>query len=331
MLAQALAAAGVVPDPAVGLNARAGEWAALRHWVLSGEAAPAVLAAERVFLCARGVRGQGQVLAEGQSVGAFSAGDWDMELTGALAGRDGARVALRFDPQLPAGTPPRPVPAVGEGLSLRGVSQLRLLRFAATPALEDGVGLLTLSARVRPYVSGKYSFHYAALYAGELLASERFTQRLGAADAECTHRMLLPVPRLFRPGEDNEPIRLRLQITRAGLLCDEETLHTVFRESAAPSPRLYALWRAEEGAPDAETLPRRLRLLRDGGVGGLWIAGAAGEHLREAALRAGLVLEPARACGQRVSGYLEPDGALGLFYGALRAEGVSMPPAQNDP
>jgi hypothetical protein len=330
MLAQALAATGVVPDPAIGLNARAGEWAALRRWLLVGQADEAVLAAERVFLCARGVRGRGQVLAEGQAVGAFGAGDWEMELTGALSGLDKARVALRFEPQMPEGFPPRPVPAVGEGLTLRGVSQLRLLRFQATPEMENGVGLLTLSARVRPYVSGKYTFHYMALYAGELLASERFTQRLGAADAECSHRIALPVPRLFCPGEDNEPIRMRLQITRAGLLCDEESLHIVFREAAAPPPQLYALWRADEGVSDAETLSRRLRLLRDAGVGGLWIAGAAGEKLREAADRAGLVQEPARACGRRVNGYLEPDGGLGVLYGALRAEGGAPQLLGND-
>ncbi|MDR0928878.1 MAG: hypothetical protein LBM74_04095 [Oscillospiraceae bacterium] len=321
MLAESLAAAGVVPDPAVGLNARAGEWAALRPWQLAGDAAPAALAAERIFLCARGVRGRGQVLADGQAVGAFGAGDWDMELTGALNGREKARVALQFAPQMPEGFPPRPVPAVGEGLALRGVSQLRLLYFEAVPEVEGGAGLLTLTARVRPYVSGKYVFQYTAMCAGELLASAQFAQRLGAADAQCSHRMALPVPRLFRPGEENEPIRVRLTITRAGLLCDEDALHTIFREAAAPPPRLFALWHAEEGAPSAETLSRRLRLLRDAGIAGLWIAGAAGERLREAANRAGMVCEPARACGQRVSGYMEPDGALGLFYDALRAEG----------
>ena len=69
-IADALCAAKAVPPPRQGLNALAGEWAAAREWTLYGRAALPV-GKERAFLRARGVRGEGMLMVNGNEAGRF--------------------------------------------------------------------------------------------------------------------------------------------------------------------------------------------------------------------------------------------------------------------
>lgn len=280
--------AGLLPDPKVGFGSRLGEWAALREWTLSLRFKPGPLGAERIFLCAQGVRGRGVLRVNKQTVRAFDAGDLEIEITAQTVGQGEASVELVFAPDAPRGTPPRACIGIDGAISLRGVSQLCLEDVWITPRIVDGYGVIEARARVLPYVPGRYVFRYAAVHGEETLAAEEFTERLNAAVTVCQHRIIIPLPSRFRAGEENTPVLVRLTVLRAGFVCDDRLLSTGFHEpSFAVSPAMQMSldgdrvflagveWRGcEEALLPLYLMKKRLDALRRAHVNCLRVYGA---------------------------------------------------------
>lgn len=275
-------------DPSRGFQSRSGEWAALREWTLSGVASLAKIEAERVFLCAKGVRGTGVLCVEGVEVGPFSDGDWEMEITSHTIEKEQVRVALVFAPSLPIGLPPRVGIGVDDGLYLKGVNQLRIVDFHIIPRIVDNYGLFESHLTILPYIPGRYVFHYAAQFENETLASEEITERVPAAQTTFMHRIVLPLPKKWFPGAPNPLILLRMTVERSGLVCDDRLIHTNFRhaEFSEPPQKQFLLDNAPyflsgtEWSGGVEALltrtdiEQRLALLRLAGVNCLRVIGA---------------------------------------------------------
>ncbi len=296
-----LCEAGLTEDPADGFFSRHNEWIALRRWTLAGRADISTLAAERVFLRARGVRGTGVLRACGEVAGTFSPGDFEIEITAQTIGKETVDFALEFEAGMPIGNPPQACIGVDDGIHLRGVNQLRVTDLHVTPRIVDGYGMVEARTAALPYVPGRYTFRYAAVLDGETLAAEEFTEKLSAAQTVLTHRLVLPLPRRFMPGAQNAPVTLRLTVTRAGLVCDDCLLTTGFLDTAfADAPPMQLL---VDGArvflcgaewPDVPLSPaeidRRLSLLAAAHINCVRVYGLGADALYDALDSRGLLL-----------------------------------------
>jgi len=274
-------------DPSRGFQSRCGEWAALREWTLSGVAHLDSIDAERVFLCAKGVRGAGVLHVDGATVGPFSDGDWEMEITSHTVEKQRAQIELHFAKGLPVGHPPRVGIGVDHGLYIRGVNQLRVEDLKLVPRIVDNYGLFECHLSVLPYMPGRYVFHYIAQYGDETLAAEEITERVPAAATRLAHRIVLPLPQKWAPGDENGLILFKLSVQRAGIVCDDQILYTNFRvaefsESSKKQFLLngvpYFLCGAEwTGCLDAllsrPEIEQRLALLRMAGINCLRVYG----------------------------------------------------------
>ena len=291
-LCAALCAAKIIDPPQTGLNALRGEWTAGREWSLCGRVSlPA--GSERVFLCARGVRGEGTLLVNGTDAGRFGQGDWEREITAFADNDKSAEVCLRFSAHQLEGTPRRSLIGVHGGLSARGVNELKITDCYACTAMQDGCGLVEFRAALSPYVPGRYTLRLAAVCEGETLACEEETLALRCAPKEVVRRMIFPVPRRWRPGEENAPVLLRLTVLRAGLVCDDRVVKAGLREvEFAASPAMQAFingqrvflrgaeWRCDAPVGLA-ALVRRLDALRACGLNCLRTYGLPDETLLE--------------------------------------------------
>ncbi len=290
-------------NPAHGFQSRCGEWAALREWTLTSSAPVSRLEAERIFLCAQGVRGKGMVRVGGRDIAPFTEGDWEIEITAQAIDQMETTVELVFEAGLPEGKPPIVRIGVDGGLFLRGVNQLRVTDWRVTPRIVDGYGLIEAHTTVAPYVPGRYIFRYAAIYGDETLATEEITERLFAVEDTFDHRIVLPLPRWWRAGQDNELILLRLTVTRAGLVCDDKLLMTGFRDASFPEPETMkftlegenvflagAEWTGcRQSLLDPEEINRRLSLLRVAHINCLRVYGAETEALYDELDRRGFL------------------------------------------
>ncbi|MCL1965487.1 MAG: hypothetical protein FWF69_10610 [Firmicutes bacterium] len=248
-----LLASGLAVNPGIGVNSRANEWISLRSWSLVGHVSLAHLKAERVFLHASGVRGRGWLRVDGLPTARFAAGDWETEITAQAAGRDACELALAFDPEPPCGQPPQARAGIDGELCLRGVSQLKICDLHAQPLGCDGYGTIALKPTVLPYVPGRYTFRYAALWGEETLGIQEATEQLHAARTTLRHEMILPVPCRWSVGVPNKPVLLRLTVTRAGTVCDNRVLRTGFADER--TGRRPFLVGADWSAPQAPPLP----------------------------------------------------------------------------
>ena len=296
-IADALCAAKAVPPPRQGLNALAGEWAAAREWTLCGRAALPV-GKERAFLRARGVRGEGMLMVNGNEAGRFLSGDWEAEITAFTDETDSLEIGLRFDARPPEGTPRRALAGVYGGLETFGVNRLKIEDCYVCTAVRDGCGEAEFRAAFSPYVPGKYMFRCAAVYGGETLACEERAEILRAVRTERTLRLTVPLPRLWRLGGENEPVWLRLTVLQAGLVCDDRVVRTGFRTAAADEAGVTvngektalraACWPC--GEPVAwERQERRLERLRACGINCLRVSGLPEETLLEWLDRRGML------------------------------------------
>lgn len=274
-------------DPSRGFQSRSGEWAALRKWTLSGVAPLHRIEAERVFLCAKGIRGAGVVFVEDEEVGSFAGGDFEIEITSHTVEKDQVRIALDFAPTLPIGVPPRIGIGVDDGLYLKGINQLHIQDFHIIPKIVDNYGLFECHITVKPYMPGRYTFRYAAQYDDETLASEEITERVPAAESTFMHRIVLPLPQKWTPGAENTLIMFRLCVERSGLVCDDRMIYTNFRhaEFLRENEKCFLLDNAPyflsgvewAGCQDSllirEDIEQRLALLRMAGVNCLRVYG----------------------------------------------------------
>ncbi len=243
-LLPALCGAGLASPPDTGFSSREAEWALLREWALTGECDLSGFCAERAFLVGRGVQGRGTLLVSDEPVCPFPAGDFEIEITPHAVGREKITVSLRFDSMQPEGMPREARLGVDGALFLREASQLHIDEWKLIPRLIDGYGVLEARPTVTPYVPGRYVFRYAAMLGDEVLATEEITEKLHAAPASLLHRMVLPVPRLYIPGEENPPVVVRLTVSRAGIVCDDRLLTTGFLPASfADAPPLQLLVR----------------------------------------------------------------------------------------
>ena len=291
-LSAALCAAKIIEPPQTGLNALRGEWTAGREWALCGRISlPAE--SERVFLRARGVRGEGTLFVNGADAGRFGQGDWEKEITAFADNDKSAEIRLRFCAHAPEGTPRRSLIGVYGGLSAQGVNELKITDCYACAAMQDGCGLAEFRATLAPYVPGRYTLRLAAVYEGEVLACEEETLALRCAPMEVVRRVIVPVPQRWRPGEENAPVLLRLTVLRAGLVCDDRVVKAGFREvefAASPAMQPYvngqrvflrgAEWRCDAPVGLA-ALVRRLDALRACGLNCLRMYGLPDETLLE--------------------------------------------------
>lgn len=302
-LFDALEAAGLAPDPGRGLNSRTSEWASLRAWTLQGICHPEALDAERVFLCARGVRGRGEICVNGETAGAFSPGDWETEITAQALRKTPCDLSLSFSPQPPEGVPPR-VALGADALYLRGVNQARLEDVHITPRIVDGYGVIEARTVLVPYVPGRYAFRYAVVREGETLATEEFSEKLSAVPSACLHRLVLPLPARWELGAPNAPYLLRLSVLRAGQVCDDRLVTCGFCEkrfAQSPAMQLHldgrrvflagAQWRDDpaQGVADVEA---RLDWLQAAHINCLRVYGLPDERLCDALDARGMLLWP---------------------------------------
>ena len=301
-LASALIAENVIPGPESGLSSRDGEWAALRAWSLRG--CLQVPEGERVFLCARGVCGEGHLTVNGQDAGAFTGGDWEKEITGAVQERGQAEIALDFAPQLPEGTPPTAGLRVSGGIRLRAVSQARLCRVRVIPRLTDGYGVAEIHTETEPYVPGRYTYRLSAVYGDEVLACEQVQLQLPAVRGWAVHRLIVPIPHRWKAGEENRPCLISVELERAGLQCDKRVLTTHFRAAEfAADPAMQVtlegrrifLKGADWPVPDALNtedawIDRRLSLLAEMGCNCLRVHGLQTDHFYDETDRRGMLI-----------------------------------------
>lgn len=291
-------------DPARGFQSRCGEWAALRTWTLRAKADVESLESERIFLVAKGVRGEGAVHVDGEYVCDFTDGDFEVEITTQTVDKDEAVVELLYSPGLPMGTPPRVRIGVDGGLFLRGINQILITDYRLAPRIVDGYGLIESHIDVSPYMPGRYIFRYAIVFGEETLATEEFTERFSAAKTHCMHRVVLPLPKQWRSGEDNDLAMIRLTVTRAGLVCDDRILTTGFRYVSFSSEvgmqltlggeRLFmcgAEWRGcEDTLLTRDEIEQRLSMLRLAHINCIRVYGAESDMLYDALDRQGFLL-----------------------------------------
>jgi len=258
--------------------------------------------AERIILVGRGVRGKGELRVDGEKVCDFSDGDFEIEVTTQAAEKVRAVVELVFAPGLPAGMPPTVRIGIDGGLFLRGINQIRITDHRMVPRIVDDYGLIESHLAVTPYMPGRYIFRYAVVLGDETLATEEFTERFSAAVTKCMHRIVLPLPRQWRAGEENELALVRLNVTRAGLVCDNRILHTGFRYAtfSAQVPmqlmlggeRMFlagAEW-AEEGLLTDDEIDQRLSALHRARINCLRVYGDQPDALYDALDRRGILL-----------------------------------------
>lgn len=288
-VSDALCAAGIIPPPDVGLNALRGEWAAAREWTLCGRIA-LPQGRERVFLRARGVHGAGVLLAAGREVGRFAPGDWETEITEFIgAEADSVQIGLRFFARPAEGVPRRALVGVRGGLDAFGVNRLRFEDCYACAAVRDGVSTAEFRMTVRPFVPGRYTFRFAAVYGGETLACREFAEDLRAVRTEIRKTLDVPSPRIWRAAEKNEPVWLRATVLSAGLVCDDHLARTGFRTAETDADARLSVngerillrgarWRCGEPVAWARQ-KRRLEALRACGLNCLQTEGLAGDAL----------------------------------------------------
>jgi len=136
----------------------------------------------------------------------------------------------------------------------------------------------------------------------EMLATEEFTERFSAAVTECVHRIVLPLPKQWRAGEENELALVRLVVTRAGLVCDDRILHTGFRYAtfSAEVPMQLMLggermfltgteW-TEDGLLTDDEIDQRLSALRSARINCVRAYGAQPDALYDVLDRRGILL-----------------------------------------
>lgn len=300
----ALLDAGIAEDPSVGLQSRANEWIALRPWMLHGTVPLDTLDAERFFLFAQGVRGTGMLYINGEAAGPFPSGDFQVDITKHAAGRPEIRVTLAFAADLPMGAPPMPCAGIDGALGVRGVSQLLIEDAAFAPRIVDGYGVLESKVSVRAYMPGRYTFRYAAVYGEETLGTEEITERLYATQTQVTHRFIVPIPKRWTPGAKNEPILIRLLVSRSGISCDDRIMTTGFREVAfLQAPAMQCLvedtrvflkgaeWRGfAQACLTPEETDRRVSLLERAHINCLRVYGPESDALYDALDARGILL-----------------------------------------
>lgn len=290
-------------DPSRGFQSRSGEWAALREWTLSGTAHLNNIDEERIFLCAKAVRGNGILLVDGVEIGPFADGDWEIEITSHTVEKEQVQIELRFSKGLPIGHPPRVGIGVDDGLYIRGISQLRIVDQRLIPRIVDNYGVLESHLTVLPYMPGRYVFNYVAQYGDETLAAEEITERVPAATAHLMHRIVLPMPKRWTPGEENKLILLKVTVQRSGIVCDDRILYTNFLNSEfSESPRQFLLNHAPYFLCGTEwtgclssllsdvEIEQRLLLLRMAGINCLRVYGTETDIFYDALDRLGFLL-----------------------------------------
>jgi len=297
-----LLSCGLIPPPETGLNARAGEWAALRTWIL--EKNFSIPQTERVFARAEGIQGQGMLCLDGEEVAAFSGGDWEIELTSWVQEKEEAKLSLCFSPSLPQGEPPFATLGVSGGVFLRGVNQMRICHVYALPKISNGYGILEVRSDVEAYVPGRYTFHLSVMYGNETLVNETAVEKLPAAKTRLTHHLIVPLPKRWELRKENKPYLFRVQAERSGFVCDQKILETGFREitfAAQPAmqPQLEGkrifLQGTEWPAADAltirrETILKRLDLLEEMGCSCLRVRGRQSDWFYEETDRRGILV-----------------------------------------
>ena len=204
---RAVAEAGFVPDPAVGMNMMFTEWIYARSWEYTTRFDAPEEESEKVFLRFDRVWSRAQILVNGQSAGFCEPGEATVDITPFLKAGSNA-LAVQFAPMIRV-IPGETSPNLGlEGsVTLAAGSRLDVIQLRSRARR----GEICARPRLEVYAPGRYAFDYLASSEGEKAGSWRFEETLPAGVSELEH--VLPID----PGDRN--LDLRLDVIRDGVGC----------------------------------------------------------------------------------------------------------------
>ncbi len=250
-----LAAAGLMPDPLLGVNSRYAEWTEHRDFLLERTfTLPEERYVERVYLCCEGLDHQGTVRLNGHEVARLPGMHLPLraDITAAVHLQGENRLQICFDAppevtgQLGKTHEERALKAryaygwdwcprmvstgIWDDISVRTTSGLVIDAFwPRASLLPGGGGRIQLHTELEAHIGGRYAFHYRVLRGGELVASLEAQAELRSCRESVLHEMDLPGPGVW---DTDDPVlyEVRLRVDRGQICADSAGALVGFRE-----------------------------------------------------------------------------------------------------